>query len=103
MPLDFDLSKIEGFDWDKGNLEHITRHKVGYIECEEVFFNRPLAILSDEQHSSKEKRYKVFGISSGERKLSLAITIRSNKLRIITARDQSKKEKAVFAMLKKRG
>lgn len=93
----FDPSKIEGFEWDQGNLEHIRKHDVEYEECEQVFFNLPIIILFDEEHSKIEERYKVIGVSSTGRKLSLAITIRENKkIRVIMARDQSRKERKAF-------
>ena len=31
------LSLVEGFDWDKGNIEkNWKKHRVAHIECEEV-------------------------------------------------------------------
>ena len=96
--IDIDLSQVEGFSWDKGNLnKNRLKHNVETTECEEVFFNEPIIVLNDEKHSVKsEKRFRVIGISSKKRKLSLAITIRNNKIRVITARDQSKKERKAF-------
>lgn len=45
-------------------------------------------------NSNVEERYKVIGVSSAGRRLSLAITIRENKkIRVIMARDQSRKER----------
>ena len=44
MNLGFDLSKLEGFDWNKGNLEHIKNHNVSYRECEEAFLGKPLIV-----------------------------------------------------------
>ncbi len=92
-----DLSQTDGFDWDKGNLsKNRLKHGVEAKECEEVFLNSPLILLPDEEHSKTEERYNVFGISSSGRKLALAITIRNNKIRVIMARDQSRKERKVF-------
>lgn len=90
--MPFDVSKIEGFDWDKGNLEHIKKHEVGYKECEEVFFNKPLFISRDQVHSEIEERFQVLGITNGDRLIFLAFTIRDNKIRVVSARDQNKKE-----------
>lgn len=91
MKIDFSL--LEGFEWDKGNIEHIKKHKVGYQECEEVFLNKSLIVFVDEEHSSIEKRYKIFGVTTKGRKLALAITIRNNKIRVVMARDKNRKEK----------
>ncbi len=93
MNLGLFLSKLEEFEWDKGNLEHIKKHKVGDKECEEVFLNKPLMILGDKKHSIYEERFKVFGRSNGGRHLALVITVRENKIRIVMARDQNKKER----------
>lgn len=87
------LSKLEEFEWDKGNLEHIKKHKVDYFECEQVFSNKTLIILGDERHSIYEERFKVFGKSNEGRYLALVMTIRKNKIRIIMARDQNKTER----------
>lgn len=94
MALDF--TKIEGFEWDKGNLEHIKKHNVDYRECEQVFFNKPVIFIFDPKHSIKEKRYRVLGESDQERKLALAITLRARKITVITARGQSRKERKFF-------
>ncbi len=90
MEIDFDA--LEGFEWDQGNLEHIKRHNVDYRECEDVFLNQPLIVFVDEKHSTTETRYKIFGVTTGGRKLALAITIRNNKIRVVMARDRNKKE-----------
>lgn len=98
LVIDLDLSEVEGFDWDKGNLnKNRLKHNVEPTECEEIFFNKPIIILPDERHSTgKEKRYRIIGVSTNGRKIALAITIRSNKIRVIMARDQSKKERMLF-------
>lgn len=93
---DFDFSKIEGLDWDKGNLEHIKKHNVKAKECEETFFNKPFIINEDESHSQKEQRFRVYGQTNKKRLLSMILTLRENKIRIISARDQSRKERKEF-------
>ena len=89
----FNLSRLVGFEWDKGNLGHIKKHGVDYKECEEIFFNKPLIMFINEEHSVIEKRYKIFGVTTNRRKLALAITIRNNKVRVVMARDRNRKEK----------
>ncbi len=91
--LSLSLSKFEEFEWDDGNLEHIKKHRVDYNECEQVFSNKPLIILGDEKHSIYEERFKVFGKSDEDRLLALVITVRKNKIRVVMARDQNKKER----------
>jgi len=60
-------------------------------ECEEVFFNLPLLAQSDPTHSQAEDRYYVLGQTNAGRRLFIAFTVRNNKIRIISARDMSKK------------
>jgi uncharacterized DUF497 family protein len=98
LTIDLDLSKVEGFDWDKGNLnKNRLKHNVDPTECEEVFFNKPIIIFDDKPHSTtEEKRYRILGISTNGRKIALAITTRNNKIRVIMARDQSIVERGLF-------
>ena len=93
----FDLSKIEGFEWDNGNIEHIKKHKVDYKECEAAFLNEPLIVNNDETHSQKEERLRVYGQTNRKRLLLIIFTIRKNKIRVVVARDQNKKERREYA------
>ena len=94
----FDLDKIEGFEWDKGNLtKNKERHNVETKESEEVFFNRPIILLSDPKHSTdKERRLCVLGKTDKGRLLAIYFTIRKNKIRVISSRNMSKKDRAIF-------
>ncbi len=88
---------IVAFDWDTNNLnKNRLKHGVSKEESEEVFFNKPIIIFDDEKHSLKEKRYKALGKTNKGRKISLVFTFRGNKVRIITVRDQSKKERRFY-------
>lgn len=100
MPVKFDLSKIAGFDWDVSNLEkNKIKHNVDTYECEEVFLNQPLRIFDDEVHSNLEKRYGALGKTSKNRKLVVFFTIRNNRIRVISARDQGKKDRKVYRQI----
>lgn len=92
------LAGITGFEWDEGNVnKNRLKHAVDTSECEEVFFNEYRIIFDDTKHSnSHEKRYRVLGITAAGRPLALAITIRSDKIRVIMARNQSRKERAFY-------
>ena len=92
----FDLSKLSGFKWDSGNLEHIKKHKANHRECEAVFFNKPLILNPDETHSQAEKRFRVYGQTNKRRVLCLIFTIRNNNIRVISARDLKRKEEKEF-------
>ena len=91
------LSRLEGFDWDKGNIKkNWERHRVTHIECEEVFFNKPLVVKEDEPHFRGEDRYYVLGKTDNERLLFIVFTTRVNKIRIISARDMNRKERKLY-------
>ena len=93
----FDLNAITGFDWDEGNKQkNWEKHSADFLECEEVFFNRPLIIGDDTKHSIQDNRYFVLGRSNAGRTLFLVIAIRKDKVRVISARDQSRKERQVY-------
>ena len=93
-----DVQATEGFDWDESNAhKNRLKHDVDKSECEEIFFNEPRIFFDDGAHSNKtEMRYKVLGITSKGRRLALAITLRESKIRVIMARDQSRKERILF-------
>lgn len=85
------------FDWDQANIEkNWARHKVHYKEAEEIFFNKPLKIFPDKEHSKKEKRFLALGFTKSKRKLAIIFTIREQKIRVISVRDQSKKERKIY-------
>jgi hypothetical protein len=91
------LSKCTGFEWDKGNLlKNWEEHGVTGSECEQIFFNHPRVIASDFKHSGKEDRYFVLGQTDAGRFLFVVFMMRKNLVRIISARDMSRKERKVY-------
>jgi uncharacterized DUF497 family protein len=92
-----DLSSVTGFEWDEGNRDkNWINHQVSNTECEEVFFNLPLLLRPDLTHSTTEVRYFVLGQTNMGRNLFIVFTIRNDKIRIISARDMSKKERTAY-------
>ena len=93
-----DLSEIDRFDWDDANRDkNWIRHSVTTLEYEEVFFNLPLLLQADAPNSEREIRYFVLGKTNGERLLFIALTLRTKKIRVISARDMSEKERELYA------
>lgn len=93
--------KLLKFDWNKHNqFKNWEKHRVDYRECEQVFFNRPIRFLHDKKHSQIEERFIALGITDKKRKLIITFTIRSNKVRIISARNQSRKERRLYEQKK---
>ena len=93
----FNFKTVSGFQWDEGNLKkNEVKHEVDYRECEEIFFNQPLIVQYDSTHSKIERRYHALGKTDQGRRLFIAFTIREDKLRVISARDQHKKERSIY-------
>lgn len=91
------LNQCIGFEWDEGNLDkNWLKHKVGSTEREQIFFNHPLVIKDDINHSKTEKRFYALGKTDLKRALFIAFTVRSNLIRVISARDMSRKEREVY-------
>ena len=94
------LDQIIGFQWDLGNAEKSDqKHDVLPSESEEIFFNDPLLLNHDAKHSQSEPRYLALGITHAGRLLTVIFTLRDNKtlIRVISARDQHRKERLVYA------
>jgi uncharacterized protein len=87
------LAACTGFDWDENNaIKNWELHRVTPEESEDVFFHDPFVIRSDAKHSKSEKRYWALGRTGKDRKLFLAFTVRRKLIRIISARDMSRRE-----------
>ena len=91
------LLECTGFEWDEGNKDkNWIKHKVTSSECEQIFFNQPLIVNLDEKHSNTEIRFYALGHTDLSRKLFIVFTVRNKKIRIISARDMSKKERKIY-------
>jgi hypothetical protein len=92
------LTSIKGFDWNQGNARKNEKHNVSMAETEQVFFNEPLLVLEDSKHSNLEPRFHALGKSDDKRQLHITFTLRQagEKIRIISARDMHKKERAIY-------
>jgi len=89
-----ELNDIEGFEWDEGNKQkNYDKHKVSIKEAEEVFNSQPFIVVRTAYLN--EERFQMFG-ESKHRLISIIFTIRKNKIRIISARDMSKKERKFY-------
>ncbi|MEK7517670.1 MAG: BrnT family toxin [Patescibacteria group bacterium] len=92
-----DLSKIKGFEWDKGNIDKsYQKHGITPNEAEEVFLDNNKLLLEDFKHSQKEERFEAIGKIAKGNILFLAFTVRKYKIRIISARIASKKEREKY-------
>jgi len=92
-----DLAQCTGFQWDAGNAEkNWELHQVSRGECERVFFNRPLLVALDVDHSKREPRLAALGQTNAARQLAVVFTIRGTLVRVISARDMSRRERRIY-------
>lgn len=92
-----DLTRLEGFEWDAGNAHKNDKHAVSASEAEQVFFNQPLLVLEDNQHSQVEVRFHALGLTHAGRLLHITFTLRGTRIRVISARDMHRKERSIYA------
>jgi uncharacterized DUF497 family protein len=91
------VSRCTGFQWDEGNLlKSWERHGVAAAECEQVFFNQPLLAAPDVKHASREPRFCALGHTDAGRFLFVVFTIRRRLIRVISARDMSRRERGTY-------
>ena len=91
------LRGCKGFQWDDGNAEkNWLKHRVSQGEAEEVFFNQPLVVADDDAHSEDEDRFYALGQTNGRRLLFVVLAIRRHLIRVISARDMTKREREVY-------
>ncbi|MEA3251402.1 MAG: BrnT family toxin [Pseudomonadota bacterium] len=79
------------------------KHGVSQSEAEEIFFNEPLLVLEDSRHSQAEARFHALGETDDKRLLHITFTLRQSGtlIRVISARDMHRKERAIYEQVKK--
>ena len=92
------LPEPVAFEWDDGYVDkNWEQHGVRASECEEVFFGQPLLVHDDPRHSTDESRHLALGQTYAGRRLCLAFTQRAGRIRVISARDMSRRERRSYA------
>jgi uncharacterized DUF497 family protein len=86
------------FDWDNGNnVKNELKHGLSWQQIEELFFNEPLLLFKDEKHSNDtECRCAALGNIDDGSLITVIFTKRKNKIRVISARPMSKKERGFY-------
>ena len=70
---------------------------VGRLEAESAFYDASHKLFKGQQHStSQESRYILFGQSIENRVLMVGFTLRAARIRVITARPASRKERGIY-------
>jgi uncharacterized DUF497 family protein len=83
------------FDWDDANISHIARHAVTPEEVEQVLLNDPPEVDFDPDENGEE-RWTYLGETAHGRILTVVITMRDAKMRVITAYDAEKQDKLLY-------
>ncbi|HTB32412.1 MAG TPA: BrnT family toxin [Bacteroidia bacterium] len=85
------------FEWDTNKAKaNILKHKVSFEEASTVFGDNNSITIDDPVHSLSEKRYITLGLSANDYLLVVVHTERGEKIRIISARRASTKEKRQY-------
>ena len=85
------------FEWDKEKaLTNQRRHDVSFFEAREVFGDELSLSVPDPDHSIDEDRYLIFGRSSLGRHLVVSYTERGSRIRLISAREMTPRERKAY-------
>ena len=99
--MKLEIRGLVGFEWDAGNWRKSElKHGVAVAEAQEVLLNDPLCQV-DTRHSDDEQRYAALGTTNEGRRLFVSFTVRRNRVRVISARPMSRKERAVHEEVQK--
>ncbi len=91
----YNVHIVVRFVWDDDkNRENIKKHGISFEEAKTIFFNTPLEIFYDPDHSQSEDRYIAVGMSEKGRMLLVVHCENPSgtEIRIISARKATKKE-----------
>jgi uncharacterized protein len=85
------------FEWDPKKAEENERkHKVGFSEASTVFGDSLAVTFFDPDHSLDEYRFLSFGVSRTGRLLVVSHAEREGRVRIITARKATRRERKIY-------
>jgi uncharacterized protein len=83
------------FDWDYHNIGHIAEHDVIPEETEQVLLGDPLEV-DFEPDENYEERWTYLGETERGRILMVIITVRGDKMRVVTAYDAENRDKRLY-------
>jgi uncharacterized DUF497 family protein len=82
------------FEWDaRKAASNLKKHGVSFDEAVSVFDDPLAAIFDDQEHSEGERREIIVGYSVVRRLLLVSFTDRRNRVRVISARTATRKER----------
>jgi len=85
------------FEWDpKKAKSNESKHNVSFQEACEVFSDNLSSSVNDPDHSIGEDRHLIFGKSHNEKYLVVSYTERNDRIRIISARLMTPRERRAY-------
>lgn len=86
------------FDWDQGNeTKNLEKHKIQNHEAEEIFYDPNLLVLGEQVLPVVgEERFGIVGKTFEGKSLFVAFAFRNLKIRIISVRSASLKERRAY-------
>ena len=85
------------FEWDKDKADaNLKKHRVSFEEAATVFGDLLSATFPDPDHSIDEDRYITVGSSDKNRILKVSHTDREGRIRIISARKATPRERQAY-------
>jgi uncharacterized DUF497 family protein len=85
------------FTWDAAKARaNLAKHGVSFEDASTVFRNPLAKVLPDPTHSEHELRSLIIGHSAGGRLLLVVFTEADDRIRIISARDASARERGGY-------
>ena len=85
------------FEWnpEKARANEV-KHGVTFAEATEIFVDSLSSTVADPDHSEFEERFIIFGISPTSRYLVASFTERGDRIRIISARTMTRRERVAY-------
>jgi uncharacterized protein len=85
------------FEWNEDKAkQNIRKHGVSFELASSVFEDELAIVIEDYLHSNEEDRYIIIGKSAEQKVLVVVYTERGDKIRIISARVATKRERKTY-------
>lgn len=85
------------FEWDENKAKvNLSKHDVSFAEAQTIFHDPLFVDFFDPDHSEDEERYIIIGQTEQKRLLIVSYTERMGKIRLISAREATRKEREAY-------
>ncbi|MDZ7841906.1 MAG: BrnT family toxin [Gammaproteobacteria bacterium] len=85
------------FEWDPNKARrNKAKHGVTFEEGAEVFGDQYSSTVADPDHSHDEERFLIFGRTRQGRYVVVAFTDRGDRIRLISARQMTRREREAY-------